>query len=228
MDMNDEELELMTDEELMNDEVNGEELVFAAVRGDFQAVRELLAAGADPNAMNNGYTALYVAAGEEHLEVVQELLAAGAVPNAIVDGVTALYIAADRGNLAIVRELLAAGSNPNASPTIICAAAQSGNVLVVRELLAAGADPNIPGVYDTTALLNAAMDGNIPVIRELIAWGADPTLADDRGRMPLDYPMVQRAWQERLAARRGLDEYSTRHNLPSGISDQVFRNLYPR
>jgi ankyrin repeat protein len=39
------------------------------------------------------------------------------------------------------------------------------------------------------------MDGNVPVIRELIAWGADPTLADDRGRMPLDYPMVQQVWQ---------------------------------
>jgi hypothetical protein len=70
------------------------------------------------------------------------------------------------------------------------------------------------------------MDGDVPVIRELIAWGADPTLADNHGRTPLDYPAVQRAWQVKLAARRGLDEYSTRHNLPSGFSDQVFRNLY--
>jgi hypothetical protein len=64
------------------------------------------------------------------------------------------------------------------------------------------------------------------MIQDLIAWGADPTLADDLGRMPLDYPAVQRAWQERLAAERGLDEFSTRHNLPPGFSEQVFRNLY--
>jgi ankyrin repeat protein len=161
--------------------------------------------------------------------MVQELLAAGAYPNAIVGGVTALYIASVRGNLDIVQELLAWGSNPNASPAIIIAAAQSGNDLVVRELLAAGADPNIPGAYGMTALLYAAIffiDGDVPVIRELIAWGADPTLADDLGRTPLDYPVVQQAWQERLAAERGLNEYSTRHNLPSGFSEQVFRILY--
>jgi ankyrin repeat protein len=146
--------------------MNDEELVFAAGRGDLQAVRELLAAGADPDSDDGDWNALTASSMRGHIRVVQELLAAGADPNAAV-----------RGN---------------------------------------------------TALLSAAGEGRLPVIQELIAWGADPTLADNGGRTPLDYPEVQQAWQERLAAERGLNEYSTRHNLPSGFSDQVFRILYPR
>ena len=183
--------------------MNDEALIGAVDEGDLQAVRELLAAGADPNATVHGYTALYIAASEEHLAIVQELLAAGADPNAMYNGYTAIYTAAQRGNLAIVRKLLAAGADPNESFMIIFETFQSIDVsvfvLLIRELLAAGADPNIilqlRHRNGTTALIYAAMYGVLPVIRELIAWGADPTLADNRGRTPLDYPMVQQAFR---------------------------------
>jgi ankyrin repeat protein len=248
-------------------DMNDEELVFAADRGNLQAVRELLAEGADPNSDDGDWNALTASSMRGHIRVVQELLKAGADPNAAVRGNTALLSAAGEGRLPVVQILLAAGADPNAfeeefeGETILYAAAYSngpdylevvqallaagadpnirggegeialyggGRLPVVRALLAAGANPNIPGAYGVTALLEAAMDGEVPVIRELLAWGADPTLADDDDRTPLDYPEVQQAWQERLAAQRGLDEYSTRHNLPPGFSEQVFRILYPR
>ena len=139
-----------------------------------------------------------------------------------------LVFAAGRGNLQAVRELLAEGADPDSNDgywNALTASSMRGHIRVVQELLKAGADPNIPGPYGT-ALLEAAIDGKVPVIRELIAWGADPTLADYDDRTPLDYPAVQRAWQERLAAQRGLDEFSTRHNLPPRFSKQVFLNLY--
>ena len=244
--------------------MNDEELVFAAGRGNLQAVRELLAEGADPDSNDGYWNALTASSMRGHIRVVQELLKAGADPNAAVRGNTALLSAAGEGRLPVVQILLAAGADPNAfeeefeGETILYTAAYSngpdylevvrallaagadpnirggegkialyggGRLPVVRELLKAGADPNIPGPYGT-ALLEAAIDGEVPVIRELIAWGADPTLADYDDRTPLDYPAVQRAWQERLAAQRGLDEFSTRHNLPPRFSEQVFRNLY--
>ena len=220
--------------DLMN-RMNDEELVFAAGRGDLQAVRDLLAAGVNPDSDDGDWNALTASSMRGHPLVVQELLAAGADPNATVNGNTALLSAAGEGRLPVVQILLAAGANPNAfeeefeGETILHAAAYSNGpdyLEVVRELLKAGADPNIRGIFGMTALLGAAMDGDVPVIQELIAWGADPTLADNHGRTPLDYPAVERAWQARLAAQRGLNQYSTRYNLPPDFVDKVFWNLY--
>jgi ankyrin repeat protein len=175
-----------------------------------------------------GFTALYIAADRGNFAIVRELLAAGSNPNASPRIIRA---AVQSGNILVVRALLSAGLDPNMpglyGKTALHSAVIDGNLPVIRELLAAGADPNIRDRGGATALLNAAMHGNVPVIRELIEWGADPTLADNRDRTPLDYPAVQQAWQERLAAQRGLDEFSTRHNLPPGFSEQVFRILYP-
>ena len=200
-------------------------------------ILELLDAGADPNFVrvygDHRTTVLGIATGQDELDLVQELLAAGADPNAGDTMFTA--IETDGPNhLAILRELLAANGDPNKRKRhgnfllINAVAAEEGaRLTVIQELLAAGADPNMRDRIGATALTVAGIWRNVPVIRELLEWGADPTLADNYGRTPLDYPEVQRAWQVKLAAQRGLDEFSTRHNLPPGFSEQVFRNLYP-
>jgi CubicO group peptidase (beta-lactamase class C family) len=85
----------------------------AALTGDDAAVRELIAAGADPNARDAyGSTPLIIAATFGRPDVVSELIAAGAdldIQNG--DGSSALHAAAFLGRTRIVEMLLAHGAN---------------------------------------------------------------------------------------------------------------------
>jgi ankyrin repeat protein len=66
-------------------------LIRAAGRGELEAVKELLARGADPGAatLARGETALHRAAGGGHLRIVKALIEAGADPDAVdTDGIT--------------------------------------------------------------------------------------------------------------------------------------------
>ena len=208
----------------MNQNIMNQNLIGAIERNDFQSVRDLLDAGADPNANDGG--ALFLTVYKDDLAMVRLFLAAGANPN--IGNNRATMIAATNYNgpnsLTILRELLAAGGDPN----VLGGRLGYGRLEVVRELLTAGADPNLRGVGGYTTLIQAAMYKNLPVIRELLEWGADPTLADSRGFTPLDYPVIQKAWREfngpRLAAQLAIDSM----NLTPDFSDRVLRKLYRR
>ena len=83
---------------------------------DLDAVRALLADGADPNLNPNryGWTALHFAANRGHDGIVRALLAGGAktyLENYI--GWTPLHYAAFAGHGEVIGTLLAAGANPN-------------------------------------------------------------------------------------------------------------------
>ena len=83
--------------------------------GHADVVRELLAAGADPNVIETYYrqTPLHKAAVEGHSEVVKELLTGGADPNAAgYMGRTPLHEAAEGGHPEVVRALLAYDADP--------------------------------------------------------------------------------------------------------------------
>ena len=73
-------------------------------------MRELLARGAAVDtAADDGWTPLYVASAEGHLEVVRELLSRGAFPGlAAHNGATALSAATANGHPAIAQLLRAA------------------------------------------------------------------------------------------------------------------------
>ena len=89
-------------------------LVEAAARGSVQGVRDLIAAGADPNQRDeNGITALIISAYAGNVEIVRLLLAVKANPNvANNDEETALHTSAAHANSAeIVPLLIAAGGN---------------------------------------------------------------------------------------------------------------------
>jgi ankyrin repeat protein len=76
-------------------------------------VRQLLAAGADPNVEDEqGRTALSYAVEKDELETVRVLLANGADPNAGRMNLP-LQVAAHRGSTAVVEVLLQAGADPN-------------------------------------------------------------------------------------------------------------------
>ena len=155
--------------------------LIAAVRGgDIEAVRGLLAQGAEVDApAGDGSTALQWAVHESRLEIVELLLDAGAEVTATNRyGVGAASLAAENGNAAILERLLAAGADANATmsggETLLMTAARTGDADTVRVLLARGADANTrESLRGQTALMWAAANNNTAAIHALAEQGAD-------------------------------------------------------
>ena len=170
----------------------------AAERGDPSTVKALIAAGADPDAKVNVFTALHVAIRISSVEVVNALLAAGADPNSRVDGYPALQIAVMEGSVEIVKALLAAGADVNAFGEWVpgccqhrdtalhqavkycinpdlgspCSERRTG---IIHVLLAAGAYVNARDKLDGWTPLDVANRWEIPnVIHILLRAGAVP------------------------------------------------------
>jgi hypothetical protein len=151
-----------------------DEIVEAAF-GDAERVRELLRAGADPNAAGTDRsTPLYIAAIQGEASIVRLLLDAGADPNLESRGEnegTPLCAAAASDELEAVRELLARGADPNlaASDDLLPLgwAASHGSIEIATVLLDAGANPNLGDV-----LFNAVKRGSLAIVRLLLERGA--------------------------------------------------------
>lgn len=173
------------------------DLLAAAGRGDAEAARRALAAGAEVNARDSRQrTALIVVGETGHIEVARALLAARAEVNALDDRrYDALTQAAARGDHALVGLLLEAGANVRliTSPydgTALIAAAHHGHVEAIRLLLAR--KPNVDHVNNLgwTALMEAIVLGDggprhTETLRLLVAAGADVNIADRAGTTPL-------------------------------------------
>ena len=101
-------------------------------------MRALLRPGEDVNRANfEGWTPLYMAASEGHMDIVNALLEAGADPNEADNrGQTPLYRAAYWGHTEIVEALLEAGADPaqaddmERTPLQVAAANGHMNILV--------------------------------------------------------------------------------------------------
>ena len=160
-------------------------------KGNIAKIRDLLAAGANPNAANdNGVTALMLAALRGYLEIAKVLIDAGANPNAANDnGVPALIYAVEQGHPEIVKMLLAVGANPNAkkssSWTTLMGAVWHGHLEITKILLDAGANPNATRDNGTTALGVAAWHGHLEVAKMLLAAGARPNWKGKEGATAL-------------------------------------------
>lgn len=186
-------------------------LHWAVHRDDLAQVRQLLAAGADPNAVNDyGATPLAEAAITGNVALLQALLKAGArVNDANPSGQTALMVVARTANVAAARVLLAAGADVNAAEqvrgqTALMWAAAQGQPAMVRELLARGADVHArTRINDNqrqvsgepraqyrpaggfNALLFAARQGCLDCVKALVGRGARIDDADPEGVTPL-------------------------------------------
>ncbi|WP_344470455.1 ankyrin repeat domain-containing protein [Nonomuraea monospora] len=125
----------------------------AAVHGDADIVRALLAIGADPDLESGGDgegLPLCAAACWGHLDAVNALLDGGADPDVREDAagsaMTALHWAAAGDHLAVARALLGRGADPSlpdgAGNTALSRAAERGATAVVRVLLGHGAVPD--------------------------------------------------------------------------------------
>lgn len=120
-------------------------LIAAAERGDLDALRAALAAGAPVDLMEAGWTALRRAVQAGQSEAALLLLEAGASPRQQTPGgYTPLYWAAQRGLLPVVQALLAAGAQVDAQEledgkTPLTVALLKAHDQVVAALLEAGA-----------------------------------------------------------------------------------------
>ena len=179
-------------------------LMYAAGNGHVEAVRILLARGANVDHRDhNGDRALLWAAQHGHADVVRLLLAGRAAVESNADPhlITPLMQACRYGHLAAARVLIAAGADSrrrdHVNDTALHAAAISGNAELVALLLRAGADPNAKGKYlDDTPLHHAADFDRVEAARLLVSAGAHLDVRDHKGRTPLwsaaslDHPAI--------------------------------------
>ena len=162
------------------------ELYEAANSGDFEGVKELLEAGANPSATIDGDgNPLIGAARSDRADIAKLLLDQGADPNGAVAGDgSPLINAAARGRLDQVRMLIERGADVNLAvdgdENPLMNAAEGGHLAVVELLISKGADIHARILNDRydgrdewrTALSQARKNGHTAVVKYLEALGA--------------------------------------------------------
>ena len=162
-------------------------LIFAAETGKLSCVKELIASGADVNAVNYyRYTALMSAVFNGHADCVAELVKAGAELNATNSGSkTALIFASGKGRVDCVKGLIAAGAELNVTDrygyTALRSAACNGHVDCVKELVKAGVELNTADSDGHKALMDAASTGHVDCVEELVKAGAELNATNSNG-----------------------------------------------
>jgi ankyrin repeat protein len=158
-------------------------LMLAAAFGSADAVRVLIASGADVKmASPAGVTAVHWAVTD--IGKTRTLIDAGADVHAVTQlGRTPLIIAAAAHDSSdVVRLLLSKGANVNAADntgvTPLIAAANADNLEVATMLLAHGADVHSKARtgQPSTALMGAAVNGNAKLVTALLARKPDLTV----------------------------------------------------
>ncbi|MFN0133685.1 MAG: ankyrin repeat domain-containing protein [Phycisphaerales bacterium] len=170
-------------------------LAYAAMQSTPEAVRALLAKGADPDAADaQGVTPLMLAASRGDAASLAALIQA----KARVDlrnkwGETALMNAARAGDPAKVRALLAAGAsltpmNEDGHTALgLAAGSDEADAAILQVLLDAGADANHASRDGMTALMRAAESGNYEKCVALLNAGAKAGVKDADGRTARDW-----------------------------------------
>ena len=180
----------------LTEDVASKELQLAVAERDAEAVRWLLARGADPNATGDAQqqTPLMRAALNGHAPTTQLLLEADAeVERCTSVGLTALMAACQGGHEAVLRLLLEAGARVDREAldgtTALHVAASRGCDACVRRLLRHGAGvdppPNGPQQGAPSALMSASASGQRACAEVLLAARADVNYAAADGQTAL-------------------------------------------
>ena len=166
----------------------------AVIRGDFSAVKALLAAGVDVDARDaNNNTELHWAADTGHDVMVSLLIQATASLNVQNnDGDTPLHLSAKAGHVTVVSLLIQATASLNVQnndgDTPLHLSAEAGHVTVVSLLIQAAASLNVKNnAYGDTPLHLAALTGHAAIVDALIAAGAGVNEQNNDDRTPLHF-----------------------------------------
>jgi len=176
------------------------QLADSAITGTAENIKELLDAGADPDAPDGfyGLTALMKVAQQGYIDKAKLLLDYGADPN-IPDngGGTALIHAVRYGQTEMVKLLIGRGADKDAvnkeGHTLLITVCRDPKKIyqvnrreVIATLIALGASLDNTDKYGNTALIHLALEGYTGIMKLLIEHGADPDIRNKTGMTALD------------------------------------------
>jgi ankyrin repeat protein len=164
--------------------------------GHLDAVKALLAAGADPDAVAardkprvpDSLTLPTEAQAHMPAEARRAVWDAMQEMRLMQQNLSSLHLTVLKGDADVAAALLAAGADPNPRnglfQTPLFLACERGRPEVAELLLEAGADPNLPCADGRTALHDAAERGDLGTVVALLEHDAEPNPLDAGGRTP--------------------------------------------
>lgn len=175
-------------------------LMSAAVSGNLDVVKQLVAAGAWVNYMNSlAVNAAWIAANNGKIDVVKYLVKHGSyINNRNKEDVTPLMAAAMNGHLEVVRILIAAKANLDLvhkdgnGDTALMFALANRHTAIARYLVEAGANVDIRNKFGVGAVHIAAAEGNTDGMKILIEHNADLTTRVASGMTALEIARAKR------------------------------------
>jgi len=169
-------------------------LVTAARRGNLEAMRVLLAAGADPGASARESAELLRIVHSDHPETRPILAEAGLELSDLAESGPPNLAAYPASNPAVMAALLDMGADPNPRGRfpLVGTAAFQGHLDTVRLLIDRGANLQTTGQHAVTPLMMAAAAPrpDPAIVELLIERGADLEARDEAGRTALDWAML--------------------------------------
>ncbi|XP_065867744.1 E3 ubiquitin-protein ligase KEG isoform X2 [Euphorbia lathyris] len=183
-----------------------------AYHGQPDCMRELLLAGADPNAMDDeGETVLHRAVAKKYTDCALVILETGGCRSMAVlnsKNLTPLHLCVATWNVAVVKRWMEIASAediadaidmPSPIGTALCMAAavkkdhEAGRELV-QVLLAAGADPTAQDTqHGRTALHTAAMANDVELVKIILEAGVDVNIRNVHNTIPLHVALARGA-----------------------------------
>ena len=147
-------------------------LIEAAKQGDIQKVTDFVTLGANIDAQDNqGWTPLYLATKNEHLEVVDVLLANGATSYYTTDN------QAWQDLMLVANQEIREKINKKREEEAFIETAKQGNIERLQYFIDKGVDINARDRYGRTALSRAIQNGRPEVVDVLLDNGADVPFA---------------------------------------------------
>lgn len=211
-------------------------MVASVLKADCAALAPLLASEMPLDiAIQDGKTALMLAAERGHTSIVDMLLAHAEEHGmrqlnltAADSGDTALMLASFHGHVRVVESLLAASAAlevPSRSgDTALMAAAIAGHDAIVQRLLDAGANVDARNAVGRTPLMFAAVAGQPSTVESLLRHGADVDAQDAEGRTALAFAALHvRAVDSGALNADGLQPSASRPHGQRGNGNSRYR-----
>lgn len=203
-------------------------LLSAANGGNIGQVDQLLNSGVNPNVHGeeHGWTPLYAASRQGHVEIVQKLIDHGALVNETINsGATSLHGAAAFGQDQVVRVLLEHGAKLDAKTVNgelpLHTAARNGFMHVVSLLLSSSrAFIDQQRTSDGSTALHLACEKQwAGAVKELIDWRANPGICKAERITPL--------YMTSITGNRSIAQMLLSSVVPFDVNVQTLENWTP-